>query len=144
MSAIDTSRTAIDRPFAGRTRRFQLRIGEIGELERLCGAGIGEIGLRLVQHRFYARDVWEAIRLGLEGGGASESLATGLVQRYQAQPIAEHIGLATAIIDAALSGVALEAEPGKDQAEGADDPATSPPSTTPAASPGSSPPPSAG
>ncbi|HVL73319.1 MAG TPA: gene transfer agent family protein [Beijerinckiaceae bacterium] len=135
MSRLDTSRTAIDADFAGRRRRFQLRIGEIGELERLCGAGIGEIALRLQLHTFRAADVWEPIRLGLEGGGAGETEATALVVRYQSQPIADYIGLAARIVDAALSGApkpdAKAARPGKAMAEGV--PATSPPSTSPEA-----------
>lgn len=132
----DTSRTAVDRPFAGRTRRFQLRIGEIGELERLCGAGIGAIQLRLAGHQFRFADIREAVRLGLEGGGASEPEATGLVMRYvDRAPIAEHIQLAADILSACIAGVPEpedEDPPGKPTAERTD-PATSPPSTAPAA-----------
>lgn len=136
MSEVNTSRTAVDRLFAGRRRKFQLRIGEIGELERLCQAGIGEIMLRLAGHRFYARDVWETVRLGLEGGGEREMLASGLVERYQAGPIADYIGLASEILTAAVSGIEIPAEPGKTAAEGSDNaPATSPPTSGPAARP---------
>lgn len=132
MSEVDTSRTAIDRLFAGRSRRFQLRIGEIGELERICGAGIGEIMLRLAAHRFRAADIWATIRLGLEGGGEREIVATGLVERYQSQPLGDYIQLAADIISAAVAGV----PPPKPATEGAsDDPATSPSSTTPGAAP---------
>lgn len=134
--AIDTSRTAIDHVFAGRSRRFQLRIGEIGELERLCGAGIGAIQLRLTGHQFRLADIREAVRLGLEGGGASEPEATSLVMRYlDPAPIAEHIQLAAYILSACIAGVPEpedEDPPGKPMA-GSPDPATSPPSTEPAA-----------
>ncbi|TDR94205.1 gene transfer agent family protein [Enterovirga rhinocerotis] len=125
---IDTSRTAIDWPFGGKTRRFQLRLGEISELERLSRAGIGEIMLRLAGHRFYAADVWETIRLGLEGGGMHDALATALVERYHTRPIADYLDLAGKILSAAVTGVEA-AEPGKEEA--ATSPETSPPSTDP-------------
>lgn len=137
MSETDTSRTVVDWPFAGKSRRFQLRIGEIGELERLCGAGIGEIMLRLAGHRFYAGDVWETIRLGLEGGGEREALATALVGRYQGGPIADYIELAMKIIEAAVSGTgpAKGKRSGKRATARSITPATSPSSTAPGAPP---------
>lgn len=130
MTRADTSRTAHHAAFAGRRRKFQLRIGEIGELERLCGAGLGEIMVRLSAHRFYLADIRETIRLGLEGGGESEPAATALVMRnVDPTPIGEHLQLAADILSAAVTGVPVEA-PGKDRAAGSDDaPETSPPST---------------
>jgi hypothetical protein len=131
VSRADTSRTAVYRPFAGRERKFQLRIGEIGELERLAGAGIGEIMVRLGSHRFKAADIRETIRLGLEGGGASEPEATALVMRsVDKNPLAEHLQLAADILSAAVTGIPDSA--GKDQAAGSDAPETSPPSMPPA------------
>lgn len=130
MSRADTSRTAHFAPFAGRQRKFQLRIGEIGELERLCNAGIGEIMLRLAAHRFRFADIRETVRLGLEGGGASEPEATAVVMRsIDVSPLAEHLQLAADILSAAVSGVP---DTGKDQATGSDvAPVTSPPGTPP-------------
>lgn len=120
------------RPFAGREREFCLRIGEIGELERICGAGIGAIMLRLASHQFYSADIWETIRLGLEGGGLLEIEASALVTRYREQPLAPYLGLAAEIVQAAVSGADPEAAAsGEETAEG--HPATSPPSTAPAA-----------
>jgi hypothetical protein len=117
--------TLVRAPFAGRTRQFQLRLGEIEALEQACGAGIGEIAFRLQAHTFKAADVWETIRLGLEGGGASEAEATTVLMRYRAAPIADYIGLAARILGAALNGV--EPEAGKGEAEGnGTDPVTSP------------------
>ena len=123
--------TAHDAAFAGRRRTFKLPIGAIGELERLCQAGIGEIALRLGTHRFYLADIRETVRLGLEGGGASEPEATALVMRYLDEgPLDQHLELAAAIIAAALSGV----KPGKPEPEGGNtSPATSPDYTAPPA-----------
>ncbi|MCJ2132450.1 gene transfer agent family protein [Methylobacterium sp. E-045] len=128
MSDIDTGRTVVDAPFAGQERRFQLRIGEIGELERLTGVGIGATFMRLGSHQFSVREVWDVIRLGLEGGGTSAVEATALVMRYQDQPLMDFLPLAGRIIAAAVNGV----PPGKSETEGTGeslDPATSPSST---------------
>lgn len=128
MSDTDTGRTIVDAPFAGQRRRFQLRIGEIGELERLTGVGIGATFMRLGSHQFSVREVWDVIRLGLEGGGASAVEATALVMRYQDQPLMDFLPLAGQIIAAAVNGV----PPGKSATEGtgdSPDPATSPSST---------------
>lgn len=130
MSEADTSRTAVTAPFAGRDCRFQLRLGEMAELERLCGVGIGAIFMRLGSHQFSHRDVWDTIRLGLEGGGTSGVEATAMVMRYQGQPLMDFLPLAGAIVAAAVNGVPL----GKAEAEGAEPsrPATSPSSSEPA------------
>ena len=128
MSEIDTSRTLIERPFAGRVRRFQLRYGEIESLERTCGAGIGEIMLRLGTHRFKAADIWETVRLGLEGAGTPEMDATAIVMPYQSTALAGHLQLAADIISAAVAGVPA---PGKPTGGEPIDPATSPSSTRP-------------
>lgn len=126
---IDTSRTKIDRPFAGAVRPFQLRYGEIETLERMCGAGIGEIMMRLGTHRFKAADIWQTIRLGLEGGGASEPEATALVMPYQTTALSAHLGLAAEILSAAVAGV--EVPEGNGDEAGSTEPATSPLSTQP-------------
>jgi hypothetical protein len=122
-----TSATTVRRPFAGRERDFRLRIGEIGELERICGAGIGAIAMRLAHHQFYAADVWDTLRLGLEGGGTPEIEASALLLRYKEGPIADYIGLAGDIIGAAISGIPV----GNADAESQQSPATSPNSTPP-------------
>ena len=118
---IDTSQTLIVAPFAGRDRQFQLRLGEISELERSQGAGIGEITERVLNGRFYARDVWETLRLGLEGGGMPEHEATALMGRYHTQPIVPYVSLASRILAACLAGTPppeTPAEPGKPPADG--------------------------
>ena len=132
---IDTSRTLIERPLAGRMRKFQLRYGEIEALERHCGAGIGEIMLRLASHRFKAADVIETVRLGLEGAGMLEIEATALLIPYQSQALATHLQLAADIISAAVTGVP---KPGEAPGEVEPAPATSPRSTRRRAARGSS------
>lgn len=93
-------------PFAGRERSFILRIGEVGELERLCNAGIGMIALRLSTHQFYVADVREAIRLALQGGGLGEPEATALVMSsIDENPLADHLDLAANIVQAYLNGL---------------------------------------
>lgn len=130
MSEHETGRTVVDADFAGRRRRFCLRLGEMGELERLTGQGIGAIFMRLGTHQFGVTEVWDTIRLGLEGGGASAVEASALVMRYQDQPLMDFMPLAGRIVAAAVNGVPAA---GKDEAEGTSDgPATSPSSTQPA------------
>lgn len=120
--------------FAGRRRRFCLRLGEIEELEQLCGAGVGSIWKRLALADFKAGDIRETIRLGLIGGDMAPKMADAFVERYvDARPLGENFELAIAILRALIDG-AVEAEedlPGKDTAERSDDPATSPPSSSP-------------
>lgn len=129
----DTSATALYADFAGRTLKFELRIGEIGELERRCAAGIGEIMVRLAGHRFYAHDVVEPIRLGLVGGGLSQADAETLIRwNVLGRPLSENLQLAGGILEAAVTGVPM---PGNPATEGASDaaPETSPSSIDPAA-----------
>lgn len=134
MSGSDTSRTMVRAAFGGRERNFQLRLGEMSELERLCNAGIGEIMARLATHRFSVNDIWEPIRLGLEGAGSSPVEAEALVMRYHppAYPIADFLSLAVKIVQGAVSGV----PEGNVETEGASDqgPATSPSSSERASS----------
>jgi hypothetical protein len=128
--------TAIYRDFAGRRRKFELRLGEIGELERICNAGIAAILTRLTYMQWRYDDIRETIRLGLMGGGASEADATMLALHYlDPRPKGEYLQLAADILSACIAGV----EPGKDQgeSESKDAPATSPPSMKSAAPPAS-------
>ncbi|MBY6242841.1 gene transfer agent family protein [Methylosinus sp. Sm6] len=120
--------TAIYRDLAGRRRKLELRLGEIGELERLCGAGIGAILLRLSTMQWRYDDIRETIRLGLQGGGASEPDATAIVMRsLDPAPKGAYLQLAADVLTACVMGV----EPGKEHGEGAESaaPATSPHST---------------
>jgi hypothetical protein len=122
--------------FAGRRRRFCLRIGEIGELEELCGSGVGAIWRRLATLDFKHADIRETIRLGLIGGDeTTPSAAAALVSRYiDERPIAETLDLAVAVLGALMRGAAEASKdmPGKGTAERSDAPATSPPMSSPA------------
>ena len=125
--------TCVWRTFAGRRMKFELRIGEIGELERLTASGIGEIFFRMTTLRFKHADVRESIRLGMMGAGETEATATSLVSFYvDREPIGAHLQLAMDILTACVNGVSPE---GNGDGEGAtsDAPATSSPSTEPAA-----------
>jgi hypothetical protein len=102
---VDTSRTVLFADFAGQTRRFFLPLGKIADLERLCGCGIGGIMVRLSTHQFKASDIWETIRLGLEGGGMSGPEATATCMPYHAEPLMWYAELSARILQAAVNGV---------------------------------------
>lgn len=69
---------------------FRLRIKEIDELQRICGAGVGDIAMRVVHGRPYYRDMYDTIRLGLIGGGLAPVKAKELVDMYvDGRPIAD-------------------------------------------------------
>lgn len=120
-------------PFAGQGRTFRLRLGEVGELERLCNAGIGAIAMRLATHQFYNADVRETVRLGLQGGGLDEPTATALIMSaFDDRPLSAHIELAALIIKAYLDGIPDELkkkEPDANVPAPASSPATSPDGT---------------
>lgn len=130
--------TDIVRPFGGRDRIFRLRIGEIGELETLCGAGVGEVYLRVATQRYKLSDLRETIRLGLIGGGAQPGEADLLISRYvDGRPIGEYLQIAADILIALHNGAseaAKETDDSEGKADGSGDPATSPPSSQPGSS----------
>lgn len=116
--------------FAGRKRKFELRLGELAELERMRDAGIAAILNRLVSERWFYDDMREPIRLALIGGGESESMAQMLVENYVDKgPKRLHLTLAASIIVAFIDGIDPK-DAGETENQGA--PATSPPSTAPA------------
>jgi hypothetical protein len=71
---------------------FCLRIGELRALEQRCDAGIAQILLRLMGSTFKVDDVFEVLRLGLQGGGMSERQAIKTIDL--AFPHANLFGLA--------------------------------------------------
>ena len=93
--------------WAGEERRFALRFGHLLDLEEACGkVGIGEIYLRLGQHRYFARDVYNIIRMGLIGGGTPPSEAKRLVdERFDFVPMVERVELAISILVAVMAGI---------------------------------------
>ncbi len=101
------SLTRITARLGGTARHFELRIGEIAELERLCNAGIGEVIGRVDSGRWRFADIRETIRLGLEGGGTAPVEADILTERYvDERPLGENVPLASAILGALLGGSA--------------------------------------
>ena len=98
--------TWVRRDFGGKPRRFELRIGEIRELEAERKAGVGAILSRLAYNQFFADDIRETVRLGLMGGGADEAEAHRLVIFYlEKRPLGENLQLAFDTLHAALNGV---------------------------------------
>jgi hypothetical protein len=128
-SKADTSKTVFYAPFAGHQRRFKLPLGKIADLERLCGAGIGAIMVRLATHQFKGCDVWETIRLSLEGGGMSEPEATATCMPYHDEPLMWHVELASRCLTAAVNGVPNEEVDTDDTKKKSESPATSRTST---------------
>jgi hypothetical protein len=92
--------------FGDREREFRLTPKLVQELERLTGAGLGELIERLIKtRRFYRADVVETIRLGLIGGGASPKDAATLINVYvDDSPLDQSYILATAIVSAVWFG----------------------------------------
>ena len=125
--------TQVTARLAGRARVLQLRIGEIGELERLTGAGIAAIFTRLATMQWQSADIVQTIRLGLEGGGASNAEAEAIVERYvEPAPLGTYVQLAADVVRACVAGEVDAAE--KPTGEGTIvAPATSPPSGEPVA-----------
>lgn len=113
--------------FGAGVQRFQLRIGELEELQEACDAGPEEIFWRLNGSNWRVADLREPIRLGLIGAGMLPTEALVMVDRY-CQPgwLSEWKSLAAAIVGAAINGAPDEdAPPGETTGEG----------PTPAASP---------
>jgi len=89
---------------------FHLTDAMIEELERITGAGIGTLYLRVARSQYHARDLIETIRLGLIGGGMNPQRAAELVAVYaKDRPLAETFGLALDVLDARFSGKPDEA-----------------------------------
>lgn len=118
--------TAVYRQLGGRDCRFELRLGEIRELERLCGAGIAAIYARVAMLQFKIDDIRETIRLGLIGGGTDHPEAEAIVRfSVDGRPVNNSVQLAADILKAIFEGVEPVKTSGAD-ASGA--PATSAPS----------------
>lgn len=115
----------------GRRCRLMLPIGQIGELERLLGAGVWEINERFSAARLHSRDICEIIRLGLIGGGeCPHAVASAVVETYVLPRLFEHVRLALDIFLAACAGITPLGDDASGEAEGRNaDPATSGPST---------------
>lgn len=100
---------------------FRLRIREIGLLQNRCSAGFGEIISRVNGGGFHILDVYETIRLGLEGGGMAPVEAAKLATAYiDGQPLAREgdpsspLAVARVVLSAALFGMDELVEPGEE------------------------------
>ena len=115
---------------------FRLAIGQLRELQDLCGTGPFAVFRRLQEGDWRVEDVRETIRLGLIGGGLAPERALILVKRYvDERPLMENLFTAQAVLIAAVIGVP-EDPVGKQPAEGdrtEETASPSPPSTEQAA-----------
>lgn len=100
---------------------FALKLKQIEELQRLCGAGLGEITQRLlVEERWKVCDIVETLRLGLIGGGTLPLRARELIETYvDGHPLADPRDpnnskvTAQAVIGAVYFGVEEAGDEGK-------------------------------
>lgn len=77
----------------------------IAELERIEGAGIGALYLRIASAQFNVAEMTEILRLGLIGGGMQPEQAKALVETYaRNRPLGELFPLALDVLDARWSG----------------------------------------
>lgn len=132
----------VSAPFAGEERLFRLRLGELRQLQEMCGdVGPGTIIGRLRatgpvwQRPWLVDDVRGPILLGLVGAGMDRQKATRLVVKWLDEPQdwAAHTSLASVVILAAITGP--KDEPIDAQAEGGDDPPGKATAGAPAGSP---------
>lgn len=91
---------------------FALKGKQIEELQKLCSAGFGEIGQRVMSGSWYYGDVYHLVRLGLWGGGTSPVDAKRLADTYvdgcplvgEGDPSAP-VSIAQAVVMAAYFGL---------------------------------------
>lgn len=110
---------------------FDLKLGQVRELEDKCKAGVFVVLGRLFGRTCSYDDIRETIRLGLIGGGKTPSQAWQLVTRYvDERPIAESLPVAMAIIAGLAHGAPEETadEANPQSAAPATAESTSPPS----------------
>lgn len=94
----------VQAPFGDGIQRFRLTIGGAEELEQRCNAGVAVIAQRLTAGTFFVRDVRELLRLGLVGGGKSDTEALVMVERYASVGLEHHRNLALAVLMPLLFG----------------------------------------
>ncbi|MBF9042951.1 gene transfer agent family protein [Rhodobacterales bacterium HKCCE4037] len=96
----------IDLDFAGEVRPFNLRLGEIMDIETACGGiGIGAVWLRLSTHAWSLRDVEAVLVQGLIGGGMPAKDARALVSaRIGRAALADMHALAVEVMLALMDG----------------------------------------
>lgn len=103
--------------WAGESRRFALRIGELVELQEETGVGPAALLGRLQDGTWRARDARSILLLGLIGGGMRRADAETLVKRWAdpPEPLAASILPASVVLMSALVG-APDDPAGKEEA----------------------------
>lgn len=90
-------------PFGDGEYTFRLTVSGVLELQEKCGAGFAEIYSRSLQGRWDMRDVSEALRLGLIGGGMKATDAKKLVDSY-VLPLADSSQVARLVLSGVMFG----------------------------------------
>ena len=109
---------------------FALRLGELRRLQESCQAGPDEILTRLRKGTWRVDDVIEPIRLGLIGGGMTQSEAGPMVTTiFQQHPIVEFRIAALSIVAHALYGPPDDTPEKPEGATTSPESGNSPPST---------------
>lgn len=101
---------------------FRLAIAQLIAVQEECDAGPAEILARLQDGRWRVQDVRAPIFQGLLGGGLGPAKARQLVVTYvENRPLVESLGVAQAVLLAALMGAPdgddPEMPPGKPEAD---------------------------
>jgi Phage tail tube protein, GTA-gp10 len=80
-----------------------LPLGCLENLEEIRGVGCFDLVRRVAASQWYARDIFETIRLGLIGGGMSPTKALDITTRNVTSGyLAEYAGLATEVLGLAI------------------------------------------
>ena len=104
----DTKRTGtLTMTWGDGEHTFRLPIDQLEEHGEKLGRGPLSVLRRLDSGDWEPREIFETIRLGLIGGGMPPAEALTLARRYCLdRPLAESLPVATAVLGAALFGVA--------------------------------------
>lgn len=114
----------------GGEHEFALRLGELRKLQDTCQAGPEEVLTRLRKGTWRVDDVIEPIRLGLIGGGMTQSDAGPLVVKiFQQHAIVEFRVAALSIMAHALYGPPDDTPEKPEGATAQTESGSSPPST---------------
>lgn len=99
--------------FAGEERVFDLRLGEILDIEAECGLGIGAIYIRLAKQEWRMKEVRSILAHGLRGGGSTLHEAKKLIdERIDAGRWLDLYELALDVLIKHMAGIeAGESEP---------------------------------
>lgn len=93
--------------WAGKERLFRLTFGGVLDLEEACGKqAIGSIFVRMGTGQFFAREVYEVLRLSLIGGGMKILEAKQLMDNhFDESPYVVNASIAGDVLIALMAGV---------------------------------------